>query len=148
VFFLGHISSTLIVAFGIVVGSALGWSTATNYYGARDMGISAGLAAISGALVVLLLASRAKVLGVLLLGASIWFFLHMMIGHPTGRIAGIEHFLALAAGAAFELVARIRAASSTNGVQGTSDGADDVHPPLPETPSGSWQSIEEMSPTR
>jgi hypothetical protein len=148
VFFLGHISSTLIVALIVIVGSALGWSTATTAYGARDMGISAGLAAISGALVVLLLASRAKVLGVLLLAASIWFFLNMMIGHSTGRIAGIEHFLALGAGAAFEFGTRIRAAASPDRVQGTSDGADYVHPPLPEPPHGSPQPIEEMSPSR
>jgi hypothetical protein len=147
VFFLGHISSTLIVASAVIVGSAVGWNTATTYYGARDMGISAGLAAISGALVVVLLASRAKVLGALLLAASIWFFLHMMIGHPTGRIAGVEHFLALASGAAFELATLLRA-GATNGVQGTSGGADYVDPPLPLTPAGAGQPIEEMSPTR
>jgi hypothetical protein len=148
VFFLGHISSTLIVESVVVVGSALGWSTATTYYGARDMGISAGLAAISGALVVLLLASRVKVLGLLLLGASIWFFLHMMIGHPTGRIAGIEHFLALAAGATFELVARIHAARGTRGLWGTSDRADDVQTPLPQDALGPRRPTEEMTASR
>ncbi len=104
VFFSGHIVSTLVIAVIVLPGAALGWQTAHTVAHTIDNGVSAGLAAVGGALAVV--AWRwSRPLGAVLLAALAMFLGGMLIFKPFsfGReIAGIEHFIAIAVGAFVE----------------------------------------------
>jgi hypothetical protein len=104
VFLSGHILSTLAIAVVVLPGAALGWHTAYTAVHTIDNGVSAGLAAVGGALAVV--AWRwSRALGGFLLVALAAFLAGMLIFKPFsfGReLSGIEHFIAVVVGAFVE----------------------------------------------
>jgi hypothetical protein len=102
-FFAGHIACTLIMLMAISVTSAAGWATATRLYSTNDTGISAGLAAVGGAFVVLLWRTRARPLAVVALAIPLYFYTYRIGSEAAPRaMADIEHLIAFAVGMAIE----------------------------------------------
>jgi len=100
----GHCVSTLAVAAVVLPGAALGWSAADKVAHMGDYGASAALAAVAGALGIVLL-RRWPPVGMLVLGAIGWYFLHSLMSHGNAmhNIADVEHLIALTTGALLEL---------------------------------------------
>jgi hypothetical protein len=102
-FFAGHFACTLIMLVAIVTTSAAGWSTATRLYTTNDMGISAGLAAVGGAFVVLLWRTRARPLVLVALAIPLYFYTYRVRSEGASAVmADIEHLIAFAVGMAIE----------------------------------------------
>lgn len=102
-FFAGHVGCTLVAFVALVATSAAGWATATRLYRASDTGISAGLAAIGGAFVVLLWRTRARWLAVPAALLPLYFYSYRMSYEPPPRLmADLEHLLAFSTGALVE----------------------------------------------
>ena len=109
-FFAGHISCTLITLVAIVVTSAAGWATATRLYSTNDTGISAGLAAVGGAFVVLLWRTRTRWLAAVALAVPLYFYTYRIGSEVAPRVmADVEHLIAFAVGMAVELRWPLRA---------------------------------------
>jgi hypothetical protein len=124
-FFAGHISCTLITLVAIVVTSAAGWATATKLYATTDTGISAGLAAVGGAFVVLLWRTRARWLAVVAVGIPLYFYTYRLGSEPApGLMADVEHLIAFAVGVAVEWRRPLRAWPERV-------AAEEVQPPSP-----------------
>jgi hypothetical protein len=102
-FFAGHISCTIVMLVVVVVSSAAGWATATRLYATHDTGISAGLAAVGGAFVVLLSRTRARWLAVVAFAIPLYFYTYRL-GSETapGVMADVEHLIAFAVGMVVE----------------------------------------------
>jgi hypothetical protein len=102
-FFAGHIGCTLVILVAIVVMSTAGWATATKLYSTTDMGVSAGLAAVGGAFVVLVWRTRARWLALPALAIPLYFYTYHMGSEAAPRVMGdIEHLIAFAIGIAIE----------------------------------------------
>jgi hypothetical protein len=102
-FFAGHIGCTLVILVAIVVTSTAGWATATKLYSTTDMGVSAGLAAVGGAFVVLLWRTRARWLVLPALAIPLYFYTYRMGSEAAPGVMGdIEHVIAFAIGIAIE----------------------------------------------
>jgi hypothetical protein len=101
-FFAGHISCTLIMLVAILITSAAGWATTTRLYSTGDTGISAGLAAVGGAFVVLLWRTRARWLAVVAIAIPLYFYTNRIGSEVAPRVmADVEHLIAF--GIALEL---------------------------------------------
>jgi len=93
-FFTGHVLATLAVAAVVLPAAAWGWHPAEALRVRVDVGTSAGVAAVGGALAVSLRRPR---WGAALLGAFVAdFVIRLLLFHT---VAEIEHLLALSAGA-------------------------------------------------
>jgi hypothetical protein len=102
-FFAGHIGCTLVTLVAIVVTSAAGWATTTKLYSRSDVGVSAGLAAVGGAFVVLLWRTRVRWLALPALAIPLYFYTYRMGSEPApGLMADFEHLIAFAIGIAIE----------------------------------------------
>jgi hypothetical protein len=102
-YFAGHVACTLVMFIVIVVSSTAGWATATRLYSTTDTGISAGLAAVGGAFVVLLSRTRARWLALVALAIPLSFYTYRMGSENAPRLmADIEHLIAFAVGVAIE----------------------------------------------
>jgi hypothetical protein len=102
-FFAGHVSCTLIMLVAIVVMSAAGWATATRLYDTNDTGISAGLAAVGGAFVVLLWRTRARWVAVVAFAVPLYFYTYRVGSEGAAAVmADIEHLIAFAVGMVIE----------------------------------------------
>ena len=102
-FFAGHIGCTLVILVAIVVTSTAGWATATKLYSTSDTGISAGLAAVGGAFVVLLWRTRGRWLALPALAIPLYFYTYRLGSKAApGVMADIEHLIAFAIGIAIE----------------------------------------------
>ncbi|MFN8035293.1 MAG: hypothetical protein U0V73_05110 [Acidimicrobiia bacterium] len=103
-FIVGHVGATLAVFAVVVPLAALGAPWARHVYLTRDVGASAGLMAVAGAMCVVL-ARRAPALGVGLAVLLFGFFVvwEVVHGENAGRVlADVEHLLAFTIGAALE----------------------------------------------
>jgi len=103
-FMVGHLVSTIVVLVVVVPAAALGWEVARHVYSAVDVGASAGLTAVAGAMCVMLARRRPAFgigLGVALVGFFVvWEVIH---GETAGRaLADVEHLLAFATGIVVE----------------------------------------------
>jgi hypothetical protein len=100
----GHCVSTLAVAAVVLPGAALGWSAAERIAHMGDYGASAALAAVAGALGIVLV-RRWPPVGIFVLGAIGWYFLHSLVSHSQmmHNIADVEHLIAFMTGALLEL---------------------------------------------
>jgi hypothetical protein len=99
----GHCLSTLVIAAVALPGAALGWATANTVAHQADYGASAALAAVAGALAVLLF-RRWPAAGLLVAGVVVWIFVSSLmkyadLGH---NVADVEHLVAVAVGASIE----------------------------------------------
>lgn len=102
-FFAGHIGCTIVTLVTIVVTSAAGWATATKLYSTSDVGVSAGLAAVGGAFVVLLWRTKVRWLAVPALAIPLYFYTYRMGWEaPPAVMADCEHLIALAIGIGIE----------------------------------------------
>jgi hypothetical protein len=109
-FFAGHVSCTLIMLVAIVTTSDAGWATATRLYAANDTGISAGLAAVGGAFVVLLSRTRARGFAVVVGAIPLYFYTYRVGSEAAPAVmADLEHLIAFAVGMAIEWRRPLRA---------------------------------------
>jgi hypothetical protein len=93
-FFTGHVLATLAVAAVVLPAAAWGWHPAEALRVRVDVGTSAGVAAVGGALAVSLRRPR---WGAALLGAFVAdFVIRLLLFHT---VAEVEHLIALSAGA-------------------------------------------------
>jgi hypothetical protein len=96
-FFAGHVGATLAVAAVVLPLAAGGWSPAEVVRARVDVGASAGVAAVAGALALSLRRRDGNRFGAVLLGAfAADFALRLVLFHT---LAEIEHLIALAIGA-------------------------------------------------
>jgi len=103
-YLVGHIVATLLAAIAIVVAVALGVHGSLALFHATDTGISAGLAAVGGALVVLLARRGRRLVPVVLAVGLFLLFTHrILVEGPTRFLSDCEHLVALSTGAALEL---------------------------------------------
>ena len=102
-FFAGHIGCTVVILVAIVVTSAAGWATATKLYSTTDMGVSAGLAAVGGAFVVLVWRTRVRWIALPALAIPLYFYTYHIGSEAAPRVMGdIEHLIAFAIGIVIE----------------------------------------------
>jgi hypothetical protein len=102
-FFAGHVSCTMIMLVAIVITSAAGWVTATRLYATNDSGISAGLAAVGGAFVVLLWRTRARGFAIIAFAIPLYFYTYRVGSEGAPAVmADVEHLIAFAVGMAIE----------------------------------------------
>ena len=99
-FFAGHVVATLAVAALVLPAAALGSGEAAKVVRAPDFGVSAGLAAVAGAMVIVLWRRRGPIAGGLLLLGVLGFFAFRLLttaslGH---HLAETEHLVAAAVG--------------------------------------------------
>jgi hypothetical protein len=99
----GHCFSTLVIAAVALPGAALGWAVANTVAHQADYGASAFLAAVAGALAVLLF-RRWPPVGLLVAGFVVWIFVSSLMTHADleHNVADVEHLTAVAVGAAIE----------------------------------------------
>src|SRR5262249_50085469 len=126
-FLAGHVGATLAVAAIVLPAAALGSSSAAAVARAPDFGVSAGLAAVAGALVVVVWRRAGPVPGGLLLAGIVGFFvvpllLTTSLGH---HLSETEHLIA--AGLGIVLERRSRGASTRKRL-----------PTMPLCPARSW----------
>jgi hypothetical protein len=94
VFFAGHVAATLAVAAVVLPLAAAGWHPAEVVRPELDVGASAGVAAVAGAMAV---SARRRRLGVVLLaGLALFFAAHLVAAHTLSEA---EHLVALTTGA-------------------------------------------------
>ena len=125
VFFAGHVVATLAVAAVVLPLAAAGWHPAEVVRMEMDVGASAGVAAVAGAMAVS--ARRRRLGAALFAGLAVFFAGHLAAAHTLSEA---EHLVALATGA---LVARwweqrerrvcapVVPSSTVHGVGGTLD---------------------------
>jgi hypothetical protein len=102
-FFAGHFGCTMVILVALTTTSAAGWSTATKLYSATDMGVSAGLAAVGGAFVVLVWRTRARWLVGPAFALPLYFYTYRLGSESPSRVmADIEHLIAFGIGIAIE----------------------------------------------
>lgn len=114
-FLIGHVVSTLAVFVVVVPAAALGWDVARHVYFSVDVGASAGLTAVAGAMCVML-ARRQPLIGVAVGMMLIGFFVLWEVTHGenAGRaLADVEHLLAFATGIFVERRARVNGVDSS-----------------------------------
>jgi hypothetical protein len=98
VFFTGHVAATLAVAAVVLPLAAAGWHPAEVVRTQLDVGASAGVAAVAGAVAV---SARRRRLGVALFaGLAVFFAAHLAAAHTLSEA---EHLIALSAGALLAL---------------------------------------------
>jgi hypothetical protein len=97
-FFIGHVVATLAVAAVVLPAAGWHWLPAVVLRDRPDLGASAGLAAVAGAFAARLGGQRG---GFLVAGAVVGYFGSNLL--VTHRLSDVEHLVALAAGAAFEV---------------------------------------------
>jgi hypothetical protein len=104
-FFAGHVLATLAVAALVLPGAAIGWRFASEVARAPDFGVSAGLAAIAGAMVVVVWRRRGRVAGVVVLVAVFGFFAWRLLvtGPLSHYLSESEHVVAALAGIGVEV---------------------------------------------
>lgn len=103
-FFAGHIGCTLLTLLVIAVTSAAGWAPTTKLYSTHDMGVSAGLAAVGGAFVVLLWRTRSPWMAIPALAIPLYFYTYRIGYEPAAALmADGEHLAAFAIGMAIEV---------------------------------------------
>ncbi|MCA1845948.1 MAG: rhomboid family intramembrane serine protease [Actinobacteria bacterium] len=94
VFFAGHVAATLAVAAVVLPLAAAGWHPAEVVRVQMDVGASAGVAAVAGAMAV---SARRRRLGVALFaGLAVFFAAHLVAAHTLSEA---EHLIALTTGA-------------------------------------------------
>lgn len=103
-FFAGHVGATLAVAVLVLPAAALGSGEAAKVARAPDFGVSAGLAAVAGAMVVVLWRRRGPIAGGLLAVGVVGFFaFHLLTTASLGHhLAETEHLVAVAVGIVVE----------------------------------------------
>jgi len=103
-FLAGHVGATLAVAAFVLPAAALGSSGAAAAARAPDFGISAGLAAVAGALVVVVWRRCGSVAGGLLLAGVLGFFaVHLLTTTSLGHhLSETEHLIAAGIGIVLE----------------------------------------------
>ena len=103
-FLAGHVGATLAVAAVVLPAAALGSGAAAAVARAPDFGVSAGLAAIAGALVVVVWRRVSPVAGGLLLAAVLGFFaVHLLVTTSLDHhLSETEHLIAAGIGIALE----------------------------------------------
>jgi hypothetical protein len=102
-FFAGHVTCTLLTLVVIVTASAAGSATATKLYSTTDTGISAGLAAVGGAFVVLLWRSPVRWLAVAAFAVPLYFYTYRVGSEAVpGLMADVEHVIAFVVGIMIE----------------------------------------------
>lgn len=103
-FFAGHVLATLAVAVLVLPGAAVGWQFASDVARAPDFGVSAGLAAIAGAMVVVVWRRRGRVAGVVVLVAVFGFFASRLLvtGSLSHYLSESEHVVAALTGICLE----------------------------------------------
>ena len=103
-FLAGHIGATLAVAAIVLPAAALGSSDAAAVARAPDFGVSAGLAAVAGALVVVVWRRHGPVPGGLLLAGVVGFFVvHLLTTTSLGHhLSETEHLIAAGVGIVLE----------------------------------------------
>lgn len=103
-FFAGHVGATLAVAAIVLPAAALGSSEAAAVARSPDFGVSAGLAAVAGALVVVAWRRVSPVAGGLLLAGVVGFFVvHLLTTTSLGHhLSETEHLIAAGIGIVLE----------------------------------------------
>lgn len=103
-FLAGHVGATLAVAVFVLPAAALGSRGAAAVARAPDFGVSAGLAAVAGALVVVVWRRYGPVVGGLLLASVFGFFAaHLLTTTSLGhRLSESEHLIAAGLGIVLE----------------------------------------------
>jgi hypothetical protein len=103
-FLAGHVGATLAVAAFVLPAAALGSTGAAAVARAPDFGISAGLAAVAGALAVVVWRRAGPVAGGLLLAGVLAFFaVHLLITSSLGHhLSETEHLIAAGVGIVLE----------------------------------------------
>ena len=103
-FVAGHIGATLAVAAVVLPAAALGSGDAAVVARAPDFGVSAGLAAVAGALVVVVWRRLGPVPGGLLLAGVVGFFVgHLLMTTSLGHhLSETEHLIAAGVGIVLE----------------------------------------------
>jgi hypothetical protein len=94
VFFAGHVVATLAVAAVVLPLAAAGWHPAEVVRIQMDVGASAGVAAVAGAMAVS--ARRRRLGAALFAGLAVFFAAHLVAAHTLSEA---EHLIALATGA-------------------------------------------------
>ena len=94
IYFAGHVVATLMVAAAVLPLAAWGWDPAAAVRTQLDVGASAGIAAVAGAVAV---SMRRRPVGVaLFLGLATFFAAHLALAHTLSEG---EHLIALTTGA-------------------------------------------------
>jgi len=107
VFLIGHVVTTLAVAVASGAGAVAGWAPAVRVFHATDVGMSAGLAAVAGALSADLARGSATERRVAALAALVVVG-RLLVEPAQGRfLVGAEHLVALATGAGYEWHRRV-----------------------------------------
>jgi hypothetical protein len=103
-FLAGHVGATLAVAVFVLPAAALGSDGAAAVARTPDFGVSAGLAAVAGALVVVVWRRYSPLAGVLLLAAVFGFFaIHLLTTTSLGHhLSETEHLIAAGMGIVLE----------------------------------------------
>lgn len=103
-FFAGHVVATLAVAALVLPAAALGSGEATTLARAPDFGVSAGLAAVAGAMVLVLWRRQGPIAGGLLLAGLVGLFVvRLLVTTSLGHhLAESEHLIAAAVGIVLE----------------------------------------------
>jgi hypothetical protein len=103
-FFAGHVLATLAVAALVLPGAAVGWRFASDVAHAPDFGVSAGLAAVAGAMVVVVWRRWGWVAGFAVLVAVFGFFASRLLvpGSLSHYMSESEHVVAACAGICIE----------------------------------------------
>lgn len=100
----GHVVPTVLTLVAILVAGAVASPVGRHLYHMTDTGISAGLAAIAGALVVLAWRRDRHVLAVALASGLVTYFAYgLATERLMGVLADVEHLLAMGVGAVLEL---------------------------------------------
>jgi hypothetical protein len=94
VYFAGHVVATLAVAAVVLPLAAWGWGPAEVVRMQLDVGASAGIAAVAGAVAVSMRRHRFGV--VLFVGLAVFFAAHLTVAHTLSEA---EHLIALSTGA-------------------------------------------------
>ena len=94
VYFTGHVVATLAVAAVVLPLAAWGWDPAEVVRMQLDVGASAGIAAVAGAVAVSM--HRRGVGAALFVGLAAFFAVHLVAAHT---LSDVEHLLALTTGA-------------------------------------------------
>jgi hypothetical protein len=121
VFFTGHVVATLAVAAVVLPLAATGWHPAEMVRGQMDVGASAGVAAVAGAVVASMRRRRAG--AALFAGLAAFFAAHLVAAHTLSEA---EHLIALTAGAVLAVrwqgsVRTVGPSSPVHGASGTLD---------------------------
>ena len=103
VFFTGHVAATLAVAAVVLPLAAAGWHPAEVVRMQMDVGASAGVAAVAGAVAVSM--RRRRLGAALFAGLAVFFAAHLAAAHTLSEA---EHLVALTAGALLATVWRKR----------------------------------------